>query len=45
MHELAAKKPLSAGALHGITGLGEVKIARYGSVIVEVMLRVAGAVR
>ena len=45
MHELAAKKPLSAGALHGITGLGEVKIARYGSAIVEVMLRVSGAGR
>ena len=43
MHELAAKKPRSAGALHGITGLGEVKIARYGSAIVEVMLKVAGA--
>ncbi len=40
LHELAAKKPLSAGALHGVTGMGEVKIARYGSAIVEVMIRV-----
>ncbi len=38
LHELAEKKPLSAGALHGITGLGEVKISRYGSAIVELML-------
>ena len=42
MHELAAKKPLSAGALHGITGMGDVKVARYGSAIIEVMLQVAG---
>ena len=42
MLELAQIKPLSAGALHGITGLGEVKIARYGSAIIEVMLTVAG---
>jgi ATP-dependent DNA helicase RecQ len=42
MHELAARKPLSAGALHGITGLGDVKIARYGSAIVEVILQLAG---
>ena len=42
MLELAAVRPLSAGALHGITGMGEVKIARYGSAIIEVMLEVAG---
>ncbi len=41
LHELAEKKPLSAGALHGVTGLGEVKISRYGSAIVEVMLHLA----
>ena len=40
MLELAAVKPLSAGALHGITGMGEVKIARYGSAIIEVILAV-----
>ena len=42
MEELAAKKPMTAGTLHGITGLGEVKIARYGSAIVEVILEIAG---
>jgi ATP-dependent DNA helicase RecQ len=42
LHELAGKKPLSAGALHGITGLGDVKIARYGSAIIEVLLKLAG---
>jgi len=43
MLELAAVRPLSAGALHGISGMGEVKIARYGSAIIEVMLEVAGS--
>ena len=42
LHELADKKPLSAGALHGVTGMGDVKISRYGSAIVEVMLQLAG---
>jgi len=42
MLELAAKKPLSAGALHGITGMGDVKIARYGTAIIEAILEVAG---
>jgi ATP-dependent DNA helicase RecQ len=42
LHELADKKPLSAGALHGITGMGDVKISRYGSAIVEVMLQLVG---
>jgi ATP-dependent DNA helicase RecQ len=42
MLELAAKRPLTAGALHGITGMGEVKIARYGSAIIEAILGVAG---
>ena len=42
LHELAEKKPLSAGALHGVTGMGDVKISRYGSAIVEVMLQLAG---
>ncbi len=42
LHELAEKKPRSAGALHGVTGMGDVKISRYGSAIVEVMLQLAG---
>jgi ATP-dependent DNA helicase RecQ len=33
--ELAAKRPQSIADLHGITGLGERKIARYGARLIE----------
>ena len=37
--ELAEKRPGDVGGLNGITGLGERKIARYGSLLLETMSR------
>ena len=37
--ELAEKRPGDLAALHGITGLGERKVARYGAQLLEVIAR------
>ena len=37
--ELAARRPASIEELHGINGLGRVKIERYGAALVEVIVR------
>ena len=37
--ELAEKRPADAASLHGITGLGDRKIARYGAAMLEVIGR------
>ncbi len=40
--ELAQKRPASIAELNGITGLGQVKIERYGAALVEVVTRAPG---
>jgi len=35
--ELAARKPSSLGALAGVSGVGESKLARYGEAVLEVL--------
>ncbi len=37
--ELAEKRPSDEAGLHGITGLGDRKIARYGAAMIEVIAR------
>ena len=39
LSELSEKRPATMGALHGITGLGDRKVARYGDAILEVIGR------
>ena len=40
--ELAQKRPQTEAELHGITGLGDRKIARYGAALLEVVGQFAG---
>jgi ATP-dependent DNA helicase RecQ len=42
--ELAAVRPKDEAALHGITGLGTSKVARYGAALLAVIARHEGAV-
>ncbi len=37
--ELAAKRPKSEGELHGISGMGDRKIARYGAALLDVIAK------
>lgn len=41
--ELAEKRPRTEAELHGITGLGAVKIERYGAAFLETIGREADA--
>jgi ATP-dependent DNA helicase RecQ len=37
LHELAARQPRSLEALLGISGIGEAKVGRYGTALLELM--------
>jgi len=43
LYELVAMRPASVGALRGVHGLGDAKIARYGAAIVELIATTTSA--
>ena len=37
LHELAARRPRSEQALHGVKGMGKAKIDKYGAELLQIL--------